>query len=69
MYLLLKITCIILKFIIISSSKLIPLYAFFMALWSTFFIEKWRNRTWELKFSWDMHDFKENEPTRVMYKG
>ncbi len=40
-----------------------------MAIWSTLFIEKWRNRTWELKFSWDMHAYKENEPHRVMYTG
>jgi len=44
----------------IFSSKIIPLYALFMTIWSTLFIEKWRNRTWELRFSWDMHDYKEN---------
>lgn len=40
-----------------------------MALWATLFMEKWKNRTSELRFSWDMHNFKSQEPQRVMYTG
>jgi anoctamin-10 len=45
------------------------MYALFMALWATLFIEKWKNLTWELKYLWDMHDFKERQPQRIMYTG
>ena len=40
-----------------------------MALWSTLFLEKWKRRESELRFCWDMHNFKAREPERVMYTG
>lgn len=40
------------------SSPVIPFYALLMTLWSTLFMEKWKNRESELRFCWDMHKFK-----------
>jgi anoctamin-10 len=40
-----------------------------MALWSTLFLEKWKRRESELRFCWDMHNYKAREPERVMYTG
>lgn len=33
-----------------------------MALWATLFLESWKRRENELKFCWDMHEFKQQEP-------
>ncbi|CAD8094475.1 unnamed protein product [Paramecium sonneborni] len=51
------------------NSSIVPFYALLMTLWSTLFMEKWKNRESELKFCWDMHKFKQTEPQRVMYTG
>lgn len=45
-------------FIYLISSPVIPFYALLMTLWSTLFMEKWKNRESELRFCWDMHKFK-----------
>ena len=41
-----------------TGSNLIPIYALMMALWATLFMESWKRRENELKFCWDMHEFK-----------
>ncbi|CAD8181717.1 unnamed protein product [Paramecium octaurelia] len=51
------------------NSSIVPFYALLMTLWSTLFMEKWKNRESELKFCWDMHKFKQTQPQRVMYTG
>ncbi|CAD8045785.1 unnamed protein product [Paramecium primaurelia] len=50
-------------------ASILPSYALFMSLWATLFMEKWKNRESELKYIWDMHKFKQQEPQRVMYTG
>ncbi|CAD8050285.1 unnamed protein product [Paramecium sonneborni] len=50
-------------------ASILPSYALFMSLWATLFMEKWKNRESELKYLWDMHKFKQQEPQRVMYTG
>jgi hypothetical protein len=52
-----------------TGSSLIPIYALTMALWATLFLESWKRRENELKFCWDMHEFKTIEPERVTYTG
>ena len=39
------------------NSTIVPFYSLFMLLWSTLFMEKWKNRESELRFSWDMHRY------------
>ncbi|CAD8185858.1 unnamed protein product [Paramecium octaurelia] len=51
------------------NSSIVPFYALLMTLWSTLFMEKWKNRESELKFCWDMHKFRQSQPQRVMYTG
>ncbi|CAD8119184.1 unnamed protein product [Paramecium sonneborni] len=51
------------------NSSIVPFYALLMTLWSTLFMEKWKNRESELKFCWDMHKFRQTQPQRVMYTG
>ncbi|CAD8120523.1 unnamed protein product [Paramecium sonneborni] len=51
------------------NSSIVPFYALLMTLWSTLFMEKWKNRESELKFCWDMHKFRQTQPQRVMYRG
>ncbi|CAK71370.1 unnamed protein product (macronuclear) [Paramecium tetraurelia] len=50
-------------------ASILPSFALFMSLWATLFMEKWKNRESELKYIWDMHKFKQQEPQRVMYTG
>ncbi|CAD8159360.1 unnamed protein product [Paramecium octaurelia] len=50
-------------------AAILPSYALFMSLWATLFMEKWKNRESELKYIWDMHKFRQQEPQRVMYTG
>jgi hypothetical protein len=47
----------------------IPIYAIFISIWSTYFLEKWNRRQNEMKVTWDLHHFKEEEQERKDFHG
>jgi hypothetical protein len=51
------------------SSKLLPAYAFCVCIWAIAMLEFWKQRESVIALSWGTTDFKENEETRIEYKG
>jgi len=47
----------------------VPIYAIFLAIWITLFLEFWKRRNASLAYKWDMMDFEETEITRPAYFG
>eukprot|EP00824_Muranothrix_gubernata_P011795 TRINITY_DN2533_c1_g1_i1.p1 TRINITY_DN2533_c1_g1~~TRINITY_DN2533_c1_g1_i1.p1 ORF type:complete len:713 (-),score=171.93 TRINITY_DN2533_c1_g1_i1:46-1872(-) len=50
-------------------NKAVPVFALFMALWATFFLEFWKRRQATLSLRWGMTDFEEKEEQRPEFIG
>jgi len=48
---------------------LAPLFAFFMAVWNTLFLEYWKRKQVRYSLEWGMADFEEEEQERIEFYG
>jgi len=52
-----------------AASIWVTIYGCFVAIWSTYVLEKWKRRQQEMRITWDLHHFEQQERQRTEYTG
>ncbi|XP_031570691.1 anoctamin-4-like [Actinia tenebrosa] len=62
-------TCVYSKVTYVFDNEFTPIFAIFMSIWATMFLEFWKRRQAEISYEWDLMNFEdEEERPRVEYE-